>query len=89
MTVEKNLLLGAYLKRTKKLSARGLMKCTSFPQAERKGPPRKSGTLSGGERTMLAIARALIGNPKLLLMMNRPWVLLRYWLMKYLNILRI
>jgi len=67
MTVEENLLMGAYLRKDKKEIAKDLEKCFElFPELKGRGD-QMSGTLSGGEQQMLAIARALMSKPKLLL----------------------
>lgn len=71
MTVEDNLKLGAYLrygKGKKKEILRDMDGAfTLFPRLmERKN--QTAGTLSGGEQQMLAIARALMGRPKSILM---------------------
>ena len=66
LTVEENLLAGAYLSRSRTETDRRLEHCFSlFPRlSERKG--QIAGTLSGGEQQMLATARALMFEAKLL-----------------------
>jgi len=67
MTVKENLLAGAYLCRDKKEVNESLAKVNAlFPRlGERKN--QLAGTLSGGERQMLAVGRALMRRPKLML----------------------
>ena len=66
LTVEENLLAGAYLAKTKGDIAASLDRCyTLFPRLlERR--VQVAGTLSGGEQQMLATARALMYEAKLL-----------------------
>ncbi len=68
MTVVENLRMGSFVKATRKDRDRNMERVFSlFPRlAERKG--QLGGTMSGGEQQMLAIARGLMGNPKLLLL---------------------
>ena len=68
MTVMENLELGAYTRKdTKNLSAEYDRICEYFPVlAQRRS--QLGGTLSGGEQQMLAIGRALMSKPKLLLL---------------------
>ncbi len=67
-TVLDNLLLGAYIRNDQKNIQTDIkQKFDLFPRlAERKN--QLAGTLSGGEQQMLAIARALMSQPKLLLL---------------------
>ena len=67
-SVEDNLLLGAYLRKDKNGIAEDLKKVYElFPRLlERK--KQMAGTLSGGEQQMLAMGRALMSKPKILLL---------------------
>jgi branched-chain amino acid transport system ATP-binding protein len=67
LTVEENLLLGAYRSAARKQMARNSAFCYEvFPVlAERRR--QLAGSMSGGQQQMLAIARALMSAPKLLL----------------------
>ncbi len=68
LSVMENLEMGAYLVRDKKDSARMLERVFGlFPRlSERSG--QSGGTLSGGEQQMLAIGRALMSKPSMLLL---------------------
>ena len=68
MTVRENLDLGAYRRRDAAAIAADLERVfTLFPRLrERSGQP--AGTMSGGEQQMLAIGRALMARPRLLLL---------------------
>jgi branched-chain amino acid transport system ATP-binding protein len=68
LTVRENLLAGAYLRRDRADTSRDLEFCLSlFPQLERR-IRSQAVMLSGGEQQMLAIARAIMSKPRLLLL---------------------
>ena len=67
MTVEENLKMGAYSRTDKDHSDTMSRIFDRFPRLKERRT-QVSGTLSGGEQQMLAIGRALMGRPKLLLL---------------------
>lgn len=72
LTVEENLNMGAYCRMSKKENQEGIAETkefvfTLFPRLKERLKQR-GGTLSGGEQQMLAIGRALMMQPKILLL---------------------
>ena len=68
MTVTENLDLGAYLRRDGAAIRRDMDRVFDlFPRLKER-EQQKAGTMSGGEQQMLAIGRALMAQPKLLLL---------------------
>ena len=68
LTVRENLEMGAYIRKDKKGIADDLNRgFTLFPRLKER-EQQKAGTLSGGEQQMLAMARALMSRPRLLLL---------------------
>ncbi len=67
LSVEENLRLGGYLRRDRKVASDTTKMFGYFPVL-RDRLHQQAGTLSGGEQQMLAIARALMSRPKLLLL---------------------
>jgi len=67
LTVEENLLLGAYREAARARIADSLSFCfDTFPRLKERRR-QQAGSMSGGEQQMLAIARALMALPKILL----------------------
>ena len=67
MTVSENLDLGAFLRRDADIGADRDRVFELFPRLKER-ERQKAGTMSGGEQQMLAIGRALMAQPKLLLL---------------------
>lgn len=71
LTVDENLAMGAYLQRDAEQNAKNREYVFGiFPRLKER-LRQTAGTLSGGEQQMLAIGRALMGNPKFL-MLDEP-----------------
>jgi branched-chain amino acid transport system ATP-binding protein len=70
LNVEENLLMGAYLRRDSEIRSDLLRIYDRFPHLHERRL-QVAGSLSGGEQQMLAIGRALMGRPKLL-MLDEP-----------------
>ena len=67
LTVEENLLLGAFRPTARAEIARNLDQCYATFPVLRERRRQLSGSMSGGEQQMLALARALMSAPKILL----------------------
>jgi branched-chain amino acid transport system ATP-binding protein len=67
MTVKENLDLGAYLRRDAEIEDDRGRVYDLFPRLQER-QKQKAGTMSGGEQQMLAIGRALMARPRLLLL---------------------
>jgi len=67
MTVEENLIMGGFRRRKSKDIKPELEKVYAIFSRLKERRQQKAGSLSGGEQQMCAIARGLMGNPKLIL----------------------
>jgi branched-chain amino acid transport system ATP-binding protein len=67
LTVEENMRLGAYIRRDKEVGA-DFERCFGYFPRLKERFRQQAGTLSGGEQQMLAITRALLLRPRLLLL---------------------
>ena len=67
LSIKENLEMGGYLRR-RSIGQNLERVLTLFPDLAQKGVGRHAGTLSGGQRSMLALARALMAEPALLLL---------------------
>lgn len=68
MTVKENLELGAYIRRDRKTIMLSLEKVYALFPILKERSKQKGGTLSGGEMQMLEMGRAMLLNPKLILL---------------------
>ena len=87
MSVRENLLMGAFTRMDQKAIAQDLDRVlTQFPKlAERL--TQRAGTLSGGEQQMVAMARALMGRPKLICMDEPTMGLSPLWVDRVLDLI--
>jgi len=68
LTVSENLIMGAYLRKTDASVEEDMERCFQLFPILKQRLKQRSGTLSGGEQQMLAVSRALMSKPKILLL---------------------
>jgi branched-chain amino acid transport system ATP-binding protein len=68
LTVQENLRLGAYVRTDRKAIAGDFERVFQYFPVLGQRQDQQAGTLSGGEQQMLAVARALMSRPRLLLL---------------------
>ena len=68
LSVAENLMMGSFTRSDKDEIARDLEMCFDYFPRLKERATQRAGQLSGGEQQMLAISRALMGRPKLLLL---------------------
>ncbi len=68
LTVRENLMMGAYTRHDRGNVVRDLDMCFGYFPILQERSHQRAGLLSGGQQQMLAISRALMGNPRLLLL---------------------
>jgi len=83
MTVRENLLLGAYVHNNPDTLVEDFERVFHIFPRLREREHQIAGTLSGGEQQMLAIGRALMSHPKLLMLDEPSWGLHPIWCRRY------
>ena len=68
LTVQENLMMGAYTRHDTDAVHQDMEMCFGYFPVLQERAHQRAGLLSGGEQQMLAISRALMGRPKLLLL---------------------
>lgn len=83
MTITENLQMGAYIRDDDDGIAADIEKMFHLFPRLRERKDQLAGTMSGGEQQMLAMGRALMSQPKVLLLDEPPWVCRPSWWTKF------